>query len=77
MTAYGPYRPRPRVLEKVLEELVGRLRQVLVDGVLEDRPRLAPLGGDGGGGGELLLQPEDHVADVAGVKAGDNRFWAV
>ncbi len=57
MATYGPYRPRPRVLEKVLEELVSRLRQVLVDGVFEDRLRLAPLGGDGGGGGELPPPP--------------------
>ena len=38
-----PYRPRPRVLEQVLQELVGGLGQVLVDGVEVDRLPLAPM----------------------------------
>ncbi len=56
MPADGSHRPRPGVLEQVLEELVGGLRQVFVDQELLDCSQLALSGGDGGGGGELLLK---------------------
>ncbi len=65
MSADGPHRPRPGVLEQVLEELVGGLRQVFVDRELLDCSALALSGGDGSGGGELLLESKYHGPDVA------------
>jgi hypothetical protein len=75
--AYGPHWTGPGVLEEVLQELVGGLGQVLVDGVEVHCLLLARLGGDGGGGGELLLQAKHHSAHVTGVKSGNDRFGAV
>jgi hypothetical protein len=72
-----PYRPCPRVLEQVLQELMGELGQVLVDGVEVHRLLLPRLGGDGGGGGELLLQAEHHGAHVSGVKSFNDRLGAL
>ncbi len=72
------------VLQEGLQEVVGVLRQVFKDGVLEGLPSVVGESGVevGGGravvlGGKFFLASEDQGTDVAGIETGDNGLGSV
>ncbi len=84
VTTDGPNRAGPLVLQEGLQEVVGVLRQVLEDGVLEGLASVVgesgvEVGGWGGVvlGGEFFLTSEDQGADVAVVETGDDGLGTV